>query len=460
MLNKYIFLNLLFLSVGLSCLAQNNTKSIYSSYGLGILQSQEVNGTKGFAGSSLGLRAGFLANSGNPMSLGGRKNVDFNFGFELNNRLQQNSSSQRTDWAGNVNYVSLAFNVWHRNYTKTIAINDSTKITRSRKVKYNMGFSLSPFTAMDYDYAIEGDSNTYKTLLSVGGTGAINSLRLNNALQLFDTTLTLGFSGEYLFGSINENSLKNLLSDSNSIGFQQSMDQRINGFRLGVGLSKTFTLNAKRVNEDKTIPRLSSTIGILYNRGSNLNSSAVVSTRRVEDFFRVKDTLSISEPKGKIQIPSTLRVGYGLQKGNLWALSLDYTNSTWSNYSNTLDPGSLTDLSRYSLGYILNPDRLRTATKDIEWYRKFMWSGGLFYQNGPFSVQNGSSLESINEYGISFGVGIPMKSRFSKRVSYFYLSTQYSQRGTTNNGLVKEDIFRVNFGLNLSDLWFQKRGYN
>jgi hypothetical protein len=460
MLNKYIIFTLFLFCFVYSSTAQNNTRSIYSSYGLGILQNQEVNGAKGFAGSSLGLKAGFMANTGNPMSLGGRKSTDFDFGFELNNRLQQNQSAQRTDWAGNVNYVSLAFNVWHKNINKTIKVNDSTTFTKVRKIRYNTGFSLSPYTAMDYDYAVEGDSNTFNTLVSVGGNGAISSLQWSNALQLFDTSLTLGFTGQYLFGSINENSLKNLLSDSNAIGYQQSIDQRINGFRLGLGLSKTFTLNAKKVGEDKTIPRLSQTIGILYHFGTNLNSNAIVSTRRVEDFFRVKDTLSISEPNGTINLPANLRIGYGIQKGNLWALSLDYTNSAWSKYRNSLDPGVLGDYSRYSLGFLLNPDRLKNATKDIEWYRKYLWSGGLFYQNGPFSVQNNNISESINEYGISFGVGIPMKSRFSSKVSYFYLSTQYSQRGTINNGLVKEDIFRINLGLNLSDLWFQKRGYN
>ena len=88
--------------------AQNNTKSIYSSYGVGVFQSQDANAFKGMAASSYGFRHGFKPNLANPLSIAGRERVDFNLGFEFNNRLQQTSAAQRTDLAGNVNHVSFA----------------------------------------------------------------------------------------------------------------------------------------------------------------------------------------------------------------------------------------------------------------------------------------------------------------------------------------------------------------
>lgn len=460
MLNKA--LTYLILVTGFSQIswAQNNTKSIYSSYGLGIIQSQEVNGTKGFAGSSLGLSAGFLPNTSNPMSLGGRRSTDFDFGFELNNRLQQNQFAQRTDWAGNVNYVSLAFPAWHFNKKVNKELGDSS-YTKEKKFNWNTGISLSPFTAMDYDYAIEGDSATFNTLVSVGGNGSLNSLKWSNAFQINEkiAPLTFGFSLEYLFGTIVENRLKNLLSDTTSIGYQQETSQRITGGRVGLGLSYSMKLNENKV-EKQGKPLLTQTFGAFYSLESGLNSDVILTTRRVEDFFRVKDTLRFDNVEGKITLPTSLRVGYGLQKGNKWALTFDYTNTSWSTYTNSVDPGSLNNFTRLSMGYLINPDRIRYTTKEIEWYRKYLWSSGLFYQSGPFSVVNNGALESINEYGISFGVGIPMKNRFSKEVSYFHLSTTYSRRGTLDNGLVREDIFRINLALNLSDKWFNKRAYN
>ena len=443
--------------LGSQLVAQNNTKSIYSSYGVGVFQSQEVNGSKGMAGNSLGLLPGFIPNLSNPMSFGGKRSTDFNFGFEFNNRLQQNNSAQRTDWAGSVNHIGFSFPVLHRDY-KTYS-KDSLKKKRIYKVRYNTSVSLSPFTAMDYDYAIEGDTNTFGALISVGGSGALNSLRWNNAFQFLDTTLTFGVSVDYLFGTITENRLKNLLNDSSSIGYQESLEQRINGTRFGFGLTHTSTLNKKN-SSNKNYQPMRQIISALYHLGTNLSSDAFLYTRRTEDFFRVKDTLRFDNVQGNISLPSTLRLGYGIQRGNLWTATLDYTNSALSNYSSSLDPSTMSNLVRYGVGFMLNPDRLINTAKKIKWHKAYLWSAGLFYQTGPFAVENQGNLESIDEYGISFGVGIPMKARFSPKVSYFHLSTQYSRRGNLNNGLIQEDIFRINLAVNLSDIWFKKFGYN
>jgi hypothetical protein len=61
--------------------------------------------------------------------------------------------------------------------------------------------------------------------------------------------------------------------------------------------------------------------------------------------------------------------------------------------------------------------------------------------------------EDINEFGISFGVGLPMGRKFSN----INIGFEYGSKGTTNSNLVKENFFNINLSLSFNDKWFQKR---
>lgn len=86
------------------------------------------------------------------------------------------------------------------------------------------------------------------------------------------------------------------------------------------------------------------------------------------------------------------------------------------------------------------------------WHRA-TYRAGIRYEETGLSL-NGND---INEFGISFGMSIPVgqTSAFSNATIGF----EYGQRGTTNNGLIKEDFFSLSLGLSLNDKWFQKLKY-
>jgi hypothetical protein len=64
--------------------------------------------------------------------------------------------------------------------------------------------------------------------------------------------------------------------------------------------------------------------------------------------------------------------------------------------------------------------------------------------------------ESIREFGISFGAGLPLGFDYSD----VNLGFEYGQRGTTNKNLIKEDFFSFSISLSLNDRWFKRRKYN
>ena len=68
-------------------------------------------------------------------------------------------------------------------------------------------------------------------------------------------------------------------------------------------------------------------------------------------------------------------------------------------------------------------------------------------------VVNGKSLEN---FGITFGMGLPLGINFSN----LNLGFELGRRGTTMNGLVRESYFKVSVGLSFNDKWFLKRQIN
>jgi hypothetical protein len=88
-----------------------------------------------------------------------------------------------------------------------------------------------------------------------------------------------------------------------------------------------------------------------------------------------------------------------------------------------------------------------------------VYRGGIRYEELGIEVSgDGINSSSINEFGISFGLGLPIgrTSGFSNANVGFELG----QRGTQDNGLIRETFFNFSVGLSLNDTWFIKRKYN
>ena len=76
---------------------------------------------------------------------------------------------------------------------------------------------------------------------------------------------------------------------------------------------------------------------------------------------------------------------------------------------------------------------------------------GFRYENSYLNLFG----NQINEYGISFGFGFPMK----KSRTALDLSFEYGGRGTTNDNLIQENFVNVTFGVAIFENWFHKRKY-
>ena len=79
---------------------------------------------------------------------------------------------------------------------------------------------------------------------------------------------------------------------------------------------------------------------------------------------------------------------------------------------------------------------------------KLSTEADFHFKNSSLYIEN----ESINEFGISFGVGLPVGSFFSNAS----LGMELGKRGTTNSNLIQENFINFQISLSLNDRWFQK----
>ena len=150
-------------------------------------------------------------------------------------------------------------------------------------------------------------------------------------------------------------------------------------------------------------------------------------------------------------MPSKTSFGVGISKEKKWFIGAEYTSLGSSVFSNDLisiDNSEFEDSSKISFGGFYIPDY---ASFSKFWNR-------VVYRAGFYSEKTGLVIndESINEFGISFGLGIPAGGLFSNVNTTF----EFGKRGTTNENLVEENFVNIQLSLSLNDRWFVKRKYN
>ena len=62
---------------------------------------------------------------------------------------------------------------------------------------------------------------------------------------------------------------------------------------------------------------------------------------------------------------------------------------------------------------------------------------------------------SINKYGITLGLGLPVP----RSLTSFNVALEFGSMGTTKDNLVKETYFNISINMSIYDKWFIKKKY-
>ena len=317
--------------------------------------------------------------------------------------------------------------------------------------KFGFGFGLIPFSSVGYKLQSSNVENQLQYKYS--GNGGLNKAFLGFAYQLSDN-LAIGFDAKYNFGNIQNSALEYLYDDESLPLDYQAREQNrsdLSGvnFNFGLifrgGITENLELHASLAHS----PDYN-----LSSRNSRTFASVVINPNTQIEFpvneINV-DLETLGLDKTDLSMPSVTIFGLGISKPKKWFIGAEYTSITSSVFSNDLisiENSEFEDSSKISFGGFYIPDYASFS----KFWNRVVYRAGFYSEKTGLVINN----ESINEFGISFGLGIPAGGLFSN----VNTTVEFGKRGTTNEDLVEENFVNFQLSLSLNDRWFIKRKYN
>ena len=317
--------------------------------------------------------------------------------------------------------------------------------------KFGFGFGLIPFSSVGYKLQSSNVDNQLQYKYS--GNGGLNKAFLGFAYQLSDN-LAIGFDAKYNFGNIQNSALEYLYDDESLPLDYQAREQNrsdLSGvnFNFGLIFRGGITENLELHTSLAHSPDYN-----LSSRNSRTFASVVINPNTQIEFpvneINV-DLETLGLDKTDLSMPSVTIFGLGISKPKKWFIGAEYTSITSSVFSNDLisiENSEFEDSSKISFGGFYIPDYASFS----KFWNRVVYRAGFYSEKTGLVINN----ESINEFGISFGLGIPAGGLFSN----VNTTVEFGKRGTTNEDLVEENFVNFQLSLSLNDRWFIKRKYN
>lgn len=317
--------------------------------------------------------------------------------------------------------------------------------------KFGFGFGLLPYTSVGY--RIESNNANNDLANRFDGEGGVNKVFAGLGYQITDK-LSFGVDLNYNFGNIQNTAIDVEYTPDNELLTYQTREENrsdLSGLNLNFGLAYKTMVNEK----------LELALTTTYAPKSNLSSR---NQRSIATGFVTQDDFIVDQRIGSsfedenlrntdLTLPSRLSFGAGIGKPKSWFVGAEYTLLKTSDYSNPVFTNNGTqfeDSSQFALGGFYIP-RYNAFSG---YFKRVVYRAGFNYSNTGLVI-NG---EQINEFGISFGLGLPVGNR-----SFFSnanLGVEYGQRGTTNQNLIQENFLNFNLSLSLNSRWFRQKKYN
>lgn len=181
-------------------------------------------------------------------------------------------------------------------------------------------------------------------------------------------------------------------------------------------------------------------LGMVYELGANVNTLRNERLETVDDNNTVLAASGIIEDeRGTTQFPQKLGIGLSLTKGVKWTFGVDYFSRDWTKFENEFEADQqLAKSTRLIVGGEFTPDFFSVTS----YAKRVTYQFGFNYEETPVKINN----VHIDDFGINFGVSLPVGN-----ASILNFGLKYGQLGTTADGLIKEDYFKLNLGMTFND---------
>ena len=419
MIKDIIVIAILFIST--LSFSQATNSSPYSLFGIGdqahLKTVEEI--SMGQMGGTL--NSEYQLSFTNPASYGSLKWTTYVFAGGNKTNYVDDGENEQTSSAAALNYIALG-----------IPIRGNQGLVMGLQLNTAVGYSL-----VDQTFDSEGVLTQIDKYYGNGGT---NRVFLGYGYQ-FPFNLSLGLEFAYVFGGIDNNVLNR--RNSVQLATQYLTDSRITGTSAKVGVHY-----APKISENLRVK-----FGLAADLESTMNEDGDVLLYTIvndENAIGIPvDTLASSEYRATITSPLKTAISAGIGEDNKWFIGAEYTFQNPLEFNggiyDDVDFYRYDNFSNISVGGFYTPNRMSISS----YFNRVTYRAGFNYQKTGLVVNE----TDINEYGISFGVSLPM----GLKISNVNLGFELGKRGTTDNSLIEEDFFNFRLSLSLNDKWFRRQ---
>ena len=424
-INRWITMLLL----GISCFAaQAQTDGTYSGFspysvfGPGQLHQGGTAWNRGMGGVGIAARNRRFINILNPASMTARDSLSFMADFGLDGRISlfTEGDKKAVNTTFNIDDFVISFPMW-------------------RNTAFMVG--LTPLSDVGYSIAYtEADVYTGKRSFSSTGNGGIYQVFAAAAVTFWDR-LSLGAQANYCFGNINKKAT--IVNEDESYRNTVAGDSlQVNSFNAKLGLQYEQPLSSQTFL----------TLGATYKFSAPIGGHHIF-YRELGSYFRQRTASTLKEEG--LRMGDELGVGLSFRRGDVFMAEVDYTRTDWS--SSRLDQVSgfanVGDVvfapavgQAFRAGVEFTPNR-----NDIRYFlRRCTYRVGTYFDQSYYTVDGAH----VNAIGVTLGMTLPV-FRWYNGLS---VGLDFGRRGLATSQ-VKETYFGFNLGMNIFDIWFQKRPY-
>jgi len=400
--------------------AQTTNSSPYSLFGIGdqvYLKSVEEIAMGQMGGA---LDSEYQLSFTNPASYGSLLWTTYVFSGGNKTNKVDDGEERQTSSAAALTYIALG-----------IPIRGNQGIAFGLQLNTAVGYSLQDKTFDENGTVVEldryyGDGGTNRVFLGYG--------------YKFPFALSLGAEAAYVFGSIDNNVINRRLGVQ--LATKHVTDSYVQGASLKLGAHYAPSISGNLKLKIGIAAELEST---LEDEGEERLFSVVNDDDGLN--FPI-DTLESQDYKATIKSPLKTVISAGIGEENKWFIGAEYS------FQNPLEfTGGIYDVDFYrydsysniSVGGFYTP-----KTNSLNnYFERITYRAGINYQQTGLVIND----TEIEEYGISFGVSLPI----GLRLSNVNLGMEIGKRGTTDNNLVEETFYNFRMSLSLNDKWFRKQ---
>ena len=406
------------LLLSLVSFAQEGTSSPYSFYGIGDVRFKGTLENRSMAGVAVE-QDSIHMNIQNPASYANLKLTTFTLGGTYATATLKNATESAKATRTTLDYMAVGLPLG----------------------KLGVGFGLIPYSSVGYkiNYDAENDTENNRRF---NGTGGLNKAFLGAGYQI-NSKFSVGADANYNFGKIETNSLEYI--DGVPVGTRELNSADLSGVNFNFGM----------MYQTKVYKKISIFSSLTYSLESTLKSKNTRNIATVvfnENFdLGVVDALDDVKSEVSLTMPSKIALSGGIGEARKWLVGGKIAYGKTSGQANNYNDQANVGYGKYgsvSLGGYFIPN----YNSFTSYAKRIVYRAGLKYEKTGLVINN----ESINDMGLTFGLGLPITGTFSN-VNFGF---ELGKKGTTKAALVRENYANLSVSFSLNDKWFEKRKFN